>query len=178
MHVLDKTVNSLINALRWLGMIITFLMMIFIFIAVVGRSLRHPVIGDVEVVEYSMLVLIACGLSYTQLKHGHITIGLIVDHFPLRVQDVIDIIGYVLTISISWLIGFVFSRSALGDITGIVTRSPIIRMPDFPFKILIAIGFYIWGLIALLQTMQSVTALIKGEPIKKVTEEGVEGGWM
>lgn len=178
MAVLNKTVDALIKALCWVGMAVEFFLMFFIFVAVAGRSLNHPIIGDVEVVQYGMLALIACGLAYTQSRNGHITIGLIVDHFPPRLQKVIDIIGLLIIAGTSWIITYVFIIAVQSQFTEIYTRSPLLRMPDFPFKAFIAIGFFIWGLEALLQTIKAVGELIRGDFAKKETGEGVEGGWM
>jgi TRAP-type C4-dicarboxylate transport system permease small subunit len=170
--VIAKISNFLVNTLRWIGMFLVFLLMIFIFVAVVGRTFRHPIVGDVEIVQYAMLILIACSLSYTQVKHGHITIGLFVDHFPPRLQKAIDIIGLTLTVLVSWIITYGFINSVQVQYTQFYTRSLLLRMPDVLFRGWIALGFFTWGLTALSQTFVAVQEFAKGDFTSNKYEEG------
>lgn len=163
MKAFYRTVHSLSNVTRWVGMATLFFMMVFIFVAVIGRSIHHPLLGDVEIVEFSMLVLIMFSLAYTQLKDGHIKIGIIVDRLPARIQTVIDMVGLAITTIVCSIIGLVFVNSTIEQFTGSYIKSTLLNIPEVPFKIIIAIGFFLWGLEALLKILKTLITIIQGE---------------
>lgn len=172
MSFLTKIINALTNITKWFGMAILFLMMVFVFIAVVGRSLSHPIIGDVEVVQFLMIIVIMFSLAYTQFNNAHITIGLLVDKFPKAAQLIIDAIGYLVTIIITWTIGTVFFKAVIKEFLGITIKSTLLDVPFYPFKLIIAIGLFLWGLQALLKLLETFNKFLKRDMLESVVEEG------
>jgi len=168
MGSLNKIVGWLTKIAKGLALCIIFIMMVFIFVAVIGRMFQHPVLGDVELVQLCMIVLIMFGLAYTQSADAHISIGLLVDRFPGRMQWIMDILAYLLTIVACGIISWIFVKAALKEISGHVLSTTLLNIPYYPFKFIIATGFALWGLQALLKLFQAFDKLIKGEiPVAK-----------
>ncbi|MDQ1002906.1 TRAP-type C4-dicarboxylate transport system permease small subunit [Neobacillus niacini] len=178
MRILTKTLQSLTQATRWIAMIIIFVMMALISLAVIVRAFGKPILGDVELVQFAMIVLIMFGLAYTQKEEAHVSIGLLVDKLSPRVQTILDIFSLILTIVFSWLISFVFYHGAVNEMTGTVIKSTLLSIPHYPFKYIIAIGLFLWGLESLFKIILTFIKLIKGTFEASKTEKGGEELWL
>lgn len=152
-------------------------MMIFIFIAVVARSLNSPILGDVELVELSLVILIMFGLSYTETENAHISIGLIVDRLPERMQLIPEILSNLLITSVSWFFAWIFYNAALKEMLGTVIKSDLLSIPEYPFKLIIAIGTFLWGLVSLFKLIKTIIRLFKGDAEKNNSAEAGNELW-
>ncbi|PWA04687.1 TRAP transporter small permease, partial [Pueribacillus theae] len=106
--MLTNVIRFLTNVTRWIALAVMAFMMFFIAIAVISRLTVTPIIGDVEIVQLGMIVLIMCGLAYTQRVDGHISIGIIVDRFPQKGQLVMDAIGSLLNVVVTLIIAYIY----------------------------------------------------------------------
>ncbi|OUM84726.1 MAG: hypothetical protein BAA01_05995 [Bacillus thermozeamaize] len=167
MQAFLNVVRRITDVTRWLALATMAFMMFFITIAVIGRAFHVPVLGDVEVVQLSMVILIMFGLAYSQSRDAHVSIGLLVDRFPPRMQALMDVIGYTLTFIACLVIGWVYLHVAIRYTTEVPQYTDLLEIPLTPFKYIVMIGFFLWGLEALLKVIQSLVHLLKGS---------VEGG--
>ncbi|PIC62783.1 hypothetical protein CSV79_15285 [Sporosarcina sp. P13] len=161
MNVLFKSIRSITNLTKWLALVTMSFMALFITFTVTSRAFGAPILGDVELVQTLMVVLIMFGLAYSQSQDAHISIGLIVDRFSVRVQLVFDVFGYLLTCIICLIISGVFIGVAVGELRGFIITTDLLSIPLFPFKFIIAIGFFLWGMEALLRVILSLINLKK-----------------
>lgn len=170
MMMFTKTINSLTKYAKWLALITMGIMMLFIAIGVLSRIFFTPIVGDVEIVRLGMVILIMFGLSYTQSIDGHISIGLIVDKLPQKVQYGLDIFGSLLNFLITMIIGFIFIGVGIEHKTTLPLSTDLLSIPFYPFDFIIVIGFFMWGLEAMLKVITSITNYIqvnkprKGDP--------------
>lgn len=163
----SKTVNSLTRYAKWLALITMGMMMLFIAIAVLTRMFFTPIVGDVEIVRLGMVILIMFGLSYTQNIDGHISIGLIVDKLPQKIQYALDIFGSLLNFLITMVIGFIFIGVGMEHKTTMPLSTDLLSIPYYPFDFIIVIGFFMWGLEALLKVITSITNFIHADKKRK-----------
>ena len=171
MNAVFKLVQSLTRFTKWIALAIMGFMMLFITTAVIGRAFGHPILGDVELVQIAMVVLIMFGLAYSQAKDSHVAIGLLVDRLSPRVQGILDVFGFVLTMVICITIGWVYIGVGLKNMLGSVLTTDLVGIPYYPFNFIIAIGFFLWGLEALLRIIKSLIMLTKGEFVESKGEE-------
>lgn len=146
-----------------LGATVIFLMMMVVTVAVVSRALGSPIVGDVEIVQLLMVVVIMMALGGVESEKGHVSIGLIVDRFPPRVQALLDVLAVVLTVLVTFTVSLVHFRVAWTYLTERPFSSDLLSIPLYPFKIIIAIGFLLWGLEALNHLPKALQALRTGE---------------
>jgi TRAP-type C4-dicarboxylate transport system permease small subunit len=163
----SKTINSLTRYAKWLAVITMGLMMLFIAIAVLARMVFTPIVGDVEIVRLGMVIMIMLGLSYTQNIDGHISIGLIVDKLPQKIQYALDIFGSLLNFLITMMIGFIFIGVGMEHKTTMPLSTDLLSIPYYPFDFIIVIGFFLWGLEALLKVITSITNFIQAGKTRK-----------
>ncbi len=120
----------------------------------ISRTLGYPIIGDIELVQLCMVLLIVGSMAYTELTNSHISIGIIVDKFKPRTQKIFDVIGQFLTTVFCILICWVFISKMNFN-----SYSDLLNIPISPFKIFLIIGFFSWGLQSLLKLIKSYQSL-------------------
>ncbi len=162
MDRIESLITYLTNIGKWIAIGTMTLMMIFITFAVISRNLHYPIIGDVELVQLGMVVLIMFGIAYSERQNAHISIGLLVDRMPIKIQQIIDVIAYLFTFIVCMVIGWVSFNAGLKGMSGNIKSTDLLNIPHYPFKIIIALGFILWGLEALLKVVNAIKALRSG----------------
>jgi len=109
---------------------------------VIGRGFfRKPIPGTFELSEYLLAVLILLGAAYTQQVKGHVGVDFITSRLSPRRRKICQIITTLLSLFIIAIVvwqGFLQGMSER-------TVSEILRIPQYPFRLLIAIGgFLLW----------------------------------
>ncbi|MEC5424808.1 TRAP transporter small permease [Virgibacillus sp. C22-A2] len=140
---------------KWVVFSTLVLLMPLVTFFAISRSLGYPVLGDVELVQFSMVLIIMGSLAFTESTNSHISIGIIVDKLPSFFQTIIDIIAQSLTIAFCFIICWVFIIKM-----NFLESSMLLGIPYYPFYILIVIGFAGWGLEAILKFLESIKKLI------------------
>ena len=106
---------------------------------VFARFFKFPLPATVELAEIALGMVIFLGWAYTQEQKGHITIDLLYNILPLRLQRLLSLInpifGLVLFSIITWQgVEFAFYSKASGEIT------ENLCLPVWPFKLTIALA--------------------------------------
>jgi TRAP-type C4-dicarboxylate transport system permease small subunit len=139
--LISKFITKFTQLNKWLAFISLTIMMFLVAICAIARGLGKPIVGDVELVQLSMVAIIVGALSYTEHEKAHISIGLVVDNFPKKVQYFFDLISAILTAIFAFLVAYVFIIKL-----DFVQSSTLLKVPFFYFKVLLIIGFAAWGL--------------------------------
>lgn len=163
MKTLGNMINFLTNITKNIALLIMTLMMLFISFAVISRALFTPIIGDVELVQLGMVVLIMCGLAYTEQVDGHIAIGLIVDRFPDKIQKIFSGIANFLTAIVTLTIGFIYFGVAMNHKDHMQLSSSLLNIPYYPLDFIIVLGFVMWGLQALFKMVIPIVSLFSAK---------------
>lgn len=141
MSIFYKAVNFITDITKWLAYIITILMMFMISYFAITRSINNPVKGDIELVQFVMVLLIVTSLAYTERLNAHVVIDLIFSRLPKTVQTILTFISRMLVLFVCFVISWTFlSKIDPG------TSSTVLNIPFYPFRVMIVIGFIAWGL--------------------------------
>lgn len=151
MTLLLKVIQFITNINKWVSYITIVSMMLAVTYFSILRIVGHPVIGDIELVQFSMVLLIMGSLAITEQSNSHISIGIIVDKFPPRLQAAIDCISQLLTLLLCFLVCWVFISRM-----NFMQSSDLLRIPFYPVKIFLIIGFIGWGLESFLKFFKTV----------------------
>jgi TRAP-type C4-dicarboxylate transport system permease small subunit len=124
---------------------------------VVGRDIfNHPIPGTVELSQYMLAVFILLGFAYAHQVKAHVAVSIITSRLPHHAQ----LILYVITT----LIGlFIFSILAWqGWVVGIEERtvSDMLRVPQYPFRLLVAVAAFLICLELLIDLGDSLKKLV------------------
>lgn len=163
MKTIGKAIDLLTNITKNIALLLMALMMVFISFAVISRAMFTPIVGDVELVQLGMVVLIMCGLAYTEQVDGHIAIGLIVDRFPDKIQKIFSAIANFLTAVVTLVIGFIYFEVAMNHKNHMQLSSSLLDIPYYPIDFIIVIGFALWGLQALFKMVTPIIALFEAK---------------
>ena len=148
-----RTVNRWIAAL---GATFLIPLMLLTSADVISRDLfNHPLSGVVEISEYLLSVLILLGLAYAQQVKAHVGLSVLTSRLSPSAQCILQII--------TTLIGlFIFSILVWqGLVVGLEERtvSDMLRIPQVPFRLLVAVATFLVCLELLLDCGESLGKL-------------------
>jgi TRAP-type C4-dicarboxylate transport system permease small subunit len=106
-------------------------------------ALKAPILGTVELTEFTMTFIAASWIAYTQTKKGHITVDLITGRLPHKVRDGISLAGCVLGLCFS---GLVVWRT-IDRLVSIWGQGRTTFLWHIPFElalVFICIGFFLY----------------------------------
>jgi len=114
-------------------------LMLITAVDVVSRDvLNHPIPGTVELSQYMLAVFILLGLAYAQQMKAHVAVSLFTSRLPHRVQLIFNIATTLLCLFISCIL--LWQGWAVG--IGEKTVSDMLRVPQYPFRILVAVAAF------------------------------------
>lgn len=125
---------------------------------VVGRDLLgHPVPGTVELSQYLLAVFILMGLAYTQQVKGHVNVSILISRLPVSGQLFLKLISSVLGLALFSLLAW------QGWVVGLAERtvSDLLRVPQFPFRILVAVAAFLFCLELLIDAGDALEKLVR-----------------
>lgn len=148
---MSKVLNKVTNIGKYLSLTSIVFIAIITTISVVMRFFGSPLLGDVELVQLAMVVLIMGGLAYTQEKEAHIEVDILVNKFPIKVQLFLNIISRLLTAIMAFVIAYIYIQVFFEHLNVTVLKTTLLGIVYYPFDLIIVIGFTTWGLQASLQ---------------------------
>jgi len=110
-------------------------LMVMTAVDVVGRdALNSPIPGTFELSQYMLSVFILLGFAYTHQEKGHVTVSLFTSRLPYPAQVVLKIITTLLMLVVCCILAW------QGWVVGIEekTVSDMLRVPQYPFRLLVA----------------------------------------
>ena len=155
----DQLKNRIQTVNRWIsGVGAVFLIPLMLITAadVVSRDLfNHPIAGVVELSGYFLAIFILLGLAYAQQVKAHVTVSIVTSRLPRPVQLFLNIlvalIGLLIFIVLVWQ----------GLVVGMEERtvSDLLRVPQSPFRLLVAIAAFLVCLELLIDIGDSIKKL-------------------
>lgn len=126
---------------------------------VVGRKFFAKTIpGAFEISQYLLAVFILLGLAYTQQVKGHVGVDFFVSRFSPRGRALCEILTTLLSL---FIIGILVWE---GWVEGIKekTVSDMLRIPQYPFRLLVSIGGFLLWLELLINLIESTVKFKRG----------------
>ena len=134
-----RRINYIVCAI---GMAMILPLMLLTFADVMLRSFfNKPIPGTFEISQYILAVFILLGAAYTQQVKGHVGVDFVTSRLSPRSQAICEILTTVLSL---FIIAIVVWQ---GWVEGISEKavSDQLRIPQYPFRVLVAVGgFLLW----------------------------------
>jgi len=127
---------------------------------VLGRKFISKTIpGTFELSEYMLAVFILLGAAYTQQVKGHVGVDFLISRLSPRIRILCKIITTLLSLFIIAILVW------QGWVEGIRERtvSDMLRIPQSPFRILVAIGGFLLALELMMDLIDFIKKLKRGE---------------
>jgi len=154
LSTIRKTIQWLTRALCFCGMFLLIPMMLLTAADVVCRAVwaRH-IPGTVELSSYMLAVFILLGVAYTHQVKGHVRVSMLTSRLPERAQLILDVIASLLSLFIISILTW------QGWVVGIEERtvSDMLRIPQWPFRLLIPVA----GLFLCLELLIDLAAFVE-----------------
>jgi TRAP-type C4-dicarboxylate transport system permease small subunit len=153
-----KTIQRCTLYMSYIGMILLIPMMLLTSGEVVGRAVwSQPIPGSTELSSYLLAAFILLGLAYTQQVKGHVRVTMFVSRLPERWALALDVITSLLSLFIIAVMAW------QGWIVGMEERtvSDMLRIPQFPFRLLVAAGGAFLFLELFFEMMDTLTKLMR-----------------
>jgi len=137
--VSDK-LGRISSALAYVGAFSLFGIMVLTTADVAGRYLFNaPITGVFELTEFMVLILIFSFLAYTQSGKGHVSVDLLVAHFPKKIRNSIALLNHTLCLVLMGLITYMGFERAL-ELVEYQEASPNLGVPIYPFVFYLVLG--------------------------------------
>jgi len=140
------------------GMFLAIPLMLMTTGDVLSRSfLNKPLPGTLELSEYMLSIIILLGAAYTQQVKGHVGVDFLTKRFTKKTKGVVEIITTLLCMFIVTIMVW------QGFVEGIheKTVSDMLRVPQWPFRLLVAIGGSLLWLEFMIDLLNSISELRK-----------------
>lgn len=121
---------------------------------------NHPIPGTIELSGYMLAAFILMGLAYAQQVKAHVGVSLIISRLPPRIRIIFNLI----TLLISFLIFSILAWQGL--VVGIEeqTVSDVLRIPQYPFRLLVTVAAFLVCLEFLIDIGDSIKKLVGWPP--------------
>lgn len=153
--------ETVLRKMLYFGMAFLIAMATITVVHSVGRYVfDKPIAGLVEMSDFMLVIVISLAGAYTMVMKGHISVGLVVDKLPERIQAVIGTVTYLLSLMFTGIAAwqaFVRGTYLLQE----EQTSEILRIPHYPFLYLVGIGWTLFSLVILLQLINYIIKMVK-----------------
>lgn len=143
----DNDKNKLLNGMGMLSPVLAkvgalglFTMMCLTTTDVAGRYFFNtPIVGAFEMTEFLVLIVIFSFIGFTQASKTHVSVEIIINIFPKRIQFLIILFNHIVCFCLMSLFVWTGFEKAFELIeTG--ERSQNLAIPSYPFAFFLAIG--------------------------------------
>jgi TRAP-type C4-dicarboxylate transport system permease small subunit len=125
---------------------------------VIGRSFfRKPIPGSFELSEYILATFILLGAAYTQQVKGHVGVDFVTSKLSPRTRTLCEIVTTLLSL---FIIAIVIWQGFLEGIRE-KTVSDMLRIPQYPFRLLVSVGGFLLWLELLIDLVNSIGKLTR-----------------
>jgi TRAP-type C4-dicarboxylate transport system permease small subunit len=157
-EIARKYIQQATLYVSYVGMILLIPMMLMTAVDVAGRALwLRPIPGAVELSSYMLAVFILLGVAYTHQVRGHVRVSMLLSRLPKRAGLTLDVVTILLSLFIIALL--VWQGWAVGMEERAV--SDMLRIPQRPFKLLVAVGAFLLWLELLIDLFSTIKQLAR-----------------
>ncbi|MBU1902286.1 MAG: TRAP transporter small permease, partial [Proteobacteria bacterium] len=116
-----------------------------------------PIPGSMELSSYMLAVFILLGVAYTHQVKGHVRVTMLISRLPQGVALVLEIMTTLLSLFIIAIMAW------QGWVVGMEERtvSDMLRIPQFPFRLLVSVAGLFLCLELLLDLTDSLKKLVR-----------------
>ncbi len=116
---------------------------------------NNPIRGTEEIIVYFMIVAGFLGIAWCAVQGAHVSIDMLIKHFPARTQTLIDAFTMLLALTVVPIIAWQgFAQSEYARVQK--TASSYLGIPDQPFYIIMGIGFMMLALVLIIRLVESI----------------------
>ncbi len=161
-HSLEAIINYTSRVLNIIGIAFLALLMLLAVSDVFMRYVfNRPIKGSLELIIYLMAIVGFFGLAWCAAKVGHAKVDLLVEHFPTRVQAVLDSITYLMGLTVTAFTAWqgIDTSNYMREVG---KASLMLGVPAYPFYLVMGISFIVLSLVMIELSVKSIVKVVKG----------------
>lgn len=148
------------DKLKVVGAVFLFGMAVLTCLDVIGRLLKHPIFGSVELVSFMGVIAIACSLPFTHSDEGHIGVELVVRKFSRKVRNIIKLCTEILSLILFSLVTWkMFEYGVKVRASGELSMN--LQLPEYGIIFILGCGFVILTLAIIYSILKTFSNLNK-----------------
>ena len=123
--------------------------------------------GIYELVELTMGMGVFAAFSYTQIRHSHVHVTLLIQYYPQKAK----MLSYAITSLITTVVMFAISYAALLQSQAAAANNQItntLRIPFYPFYAFESIAMFFFGVVLVFDTIRCFIAVFNKEMADEV----------
>lgn len=160
-HAFETGIARVENVLTYIGVAALIIMMFLGTADVIARYVfNSPIRGALEVSQLLMATAIILGWGYVQAIKANIAVTFIINRYPLRARQIVELIVLIITLALFILIAWQSFIIAWKDI-GYGRIIDNLFVPAYPFKFLVTFGAIMVCLEAIIQIAHQVASMVK-----------------
>lgn len=160
MKLAEKVIAVVSRIFNNIGMVfLAFLMLVITADVLLRAILNKPIRGANEIAELTMLVIVFLSIAYAQHLKANISVSILFDKFPKKVQDILNIFIYLFCLGICGLIlrqAFSYHRY----LAELKRTSLILEIPVAPLQIIMIIGVFMLCIVFIIDVINSVRKVV------------------
>ena len=166
---IEKRVEPFTRVINIIGACTALIMVVLVTAHVLSRALfKKPLMGTVELEELMIVILVFLGMAYTQVQGKHISVDFLTSRLSERTQNILAVANALLSLllffALSWqsiLLSLIYLNKGNATFH--------LRIPLFWVIWIIALGFFLCGVISLRHIFQVASeAIRKGDASRVV----------
>ncbi len=161
MSVFKRIVDTISLVLGLISMGFILPMMLLVVVAVIARYIfKSPITGAAEI-SVTIMLFLPLAIPWCAVKNQHIKIDEILNRFPKRVANIIDIVTLTLGMGMSSIISWRLFGSFLYEFgrTGVI--SLMLPIPTYPFWFLVFLAWAVMTLVLVTHVIGHVYEAVK-----------------
>jgi TRAP-type C4-dicarboxylate transport system permease small subunit len=151
--VVWRKISRISESLSVVSGVATTLVMLLTVVDVLGRAVKHPVVGSYEMIGLTGAIIIGFSMPFTTTSGSHVFMEILVNRLPRRIATAMNIATRTLCIILFAVAGVNVFRFA-GELARAGEVSPTLKVPVYPFT-------YIFGICCFLQCLVFVFAIVR-----------------
>ena len=161
LSVLGKFIDRVEEWSNLAGTWLIVFLMVLIISDVAYRTLAgKSILGAYNLAELIMVGIVFLSLAYAQKQRGHVRMEVVVDRLREKAQQLTEIAAFFLSLAICALIFYQSILEALLAVDINLITSGIVQWPAWPFKIVVAFGFFLFCIRIGIQLTQQIRLLV------------------
>ena len=166
--MLDRIIRPIDTVQEWFGFMVAFLIWPMLFITVFEVYMRYafnsPTTWGFEATTFTYGLHFILGLGYTYLYDGHVRVSVFVNLLRPSKRAIISLICHLaIFIPVYIMLTFGTIEYAISSIKDLEHSWTAWSPPIYPFKTLMALGFFMLLLQGVSATCKDIRTLVRGE---------------
>ncbi|MGB2884358.1 MAG: TRAP transporter small permease [Dehalococcoidia bacterium] len=147
MRIAFKIISRINRIAGLFGMWMLFIMALLVVADIISRELANKSLpGVTEIVYLGVVAVVFLSFAYTEEMRAHVRIEIFSDRLPPKGRTIVDILTWLVGASLMGLLAWLAGLEAIESLEVREYIPSAIRVPIYPVKFAVCIGFGLLGL--------------------------------